>query len=101
MPRRGPREARRDQTIVGISGEVSFSKTEIEGLVDALSEVSAQQATEVRECMKPYIDRILRVLLGSGTEGTDKLKSVHIKQQTTGDKSPTISNVKGDVTIKY
>lgn len=47
----------------GIKGAVKLSKTEVEGFADAASTLSAQQASEMRVCMKPYIDKILCELL--------------------------------------
>lgn len=47
----------------GIVGEVKFKKSEIEGLTDNLNQYSSKQATEIRECMKPYIDKILDYIL--------------------------------------
>ena len=64
----------------GVQGEVSFSNEEIEGLAVALNEATAHQATEIRECMKPYIDRILTIILGSGepTSDADSVKIVRV-----------------------
>jgi hypothetical protein len=53
----------------GIKGSITLSKKELEGFADAASELSAQQASEMRKCMKPYIDRILGVMLSGHSEG--------------------------------
>jgi hypothetical protein len=60
----------------GISGggDIKFSRTEVRGLVKglqgAMSKIAGQQASEARDCMKPYIDKILNKILGesSGTK---------------------------------
>jgi hypothetical protein len=48
-------------------GEIKISKSEARGLVDglnaSLNNLSAQQASEARKCMQPYIDRILDTIL--------------------------------------
>lgn len=49
---------------------VIISKNEMEGLVDSASEVNAQQASEMRACMKPYIDKIVSSLLGQSAQGS-------------------------------
>jgi len=61
--------------VLGLAGEtdLKITKSEAQGLVRGLRSkmdgASAQQASEARACMKPYIDRILNILLGnSGTE---------------------------------
>jgi hypothetical protein len=47
---------------------ITISKSEARGLVDGIrremSNISANQASEARKCMQPYIDRILDSLLG-------------------------------------
>ncbi|MEJ8846893.1 hypothetical protein [Variovorax rhizosphaerae] len=47
----------------GVKGSVTLSKKEVEGFADAASKISAEQATEMRNCMKPYIDKVLTALL--------------------------------------
>lgn len=49
----------------GVKGEISLSKTEVEGFANAASQISAQQANEMRNCMKPHIDKILAIILNS------------------------------------
>ena len=48
-------------------GNISISKTEAKGLVEGLSremdKASADQASEARACMQPYIDKILSIIL--------------------------------------
>lgn len=51
----------------GVKGTVSVTKKELEGLADAASAAGAQQASEMRSCMKPYIDKILTALLSQGS----------------------------------
>lgn len=50
------------------SADISISKSEARGLVEGLREsmnkVSAEQASEARKCMQPYIDRVLDILIG-------------------------------------
>jgi hypothetical protein len=47
----------------GVEGSVTLTKKELQGFADSASALSAQQATEMRNCMKPYIDKILNVIL--------------------------------------
>lgn len=55
----------------GVGGEVGVNLTNtqarglVEGLKGELSKVTGEQATQARECMRPYIDRILNIILGS------------------------------------
>jgi hypothetical protein len=56
----------------GINGSVTLSKKELEGFADAASELSVKQASEMRECMKPYIDKIINALLTGTAEGFPK-----------------------------
>lgn len=60
-----------------LQGEFRIDKSEVEGLVEginnALTEVAAGQASEVRDCLRPVRERLLEILLplqqGSGTSG--------------------------------
>jgi hypothetical protein len=61
----------------GIKGSVTLTKKELEGFADAASAVSAQQATEMRNCMKPYIDKILAAMLSGYI--TDSPQTYEIK----------------------
>ena len=49
------------------SPDVTFSRSEGMGLVDGIrremSSISANQASEARKCMQPYIDRIIDIIL--------------------------------------
>ncbi|MCP4054031.1 MAG: hypothetical protein GY739_13370 [Mesoflavibacter sp.] len=69
----------------GLEGEVSFRKEELSGFVDQLNSISAAQATEVRECMKPYIDKILNVILNDNQAYVPENKPYTNKQK----KKPT------------
>lgn len=51
----------------GAEGEISLSKKEAIGVVDILNDLSAQQATEMRECARPFIGQIL-ILMGLSAE---------------------------------
>ena len=62
--------------LAGGSGKVSFDYSELEGLADAFNEVSAGQASEMRECMKPYIQQILNILLNTPEPSQSKLKKI-------------------------
>lgn len=54
----------------GIHGTITLTKKELEGFADAASELAAQQASEMRSCMKPHVDRILSALLSGGSAGS-------------------------------
>ena len=60
-------------------GDITFSKTEAKGIVDGLrqemSKASAEQASEARKCMQPYIDRILDAILGKPISLTNELSN--------------------------
>lgn len=47
----------------GVAGSVNLSKKELEGFADAASALNAKQATEMRACMRPHIDKILGAIL--------------------------------------
>lgn len=55
---------------LGASGraDIKLNRTEVRGLVEglqgAMNNIAGQQASEARNCMKPYIDRILKEILG-------------------------------------
>ena len=53
------------------SANMTFTKSEAKGLVDGIrremSNVTANQASEARKCMQPYIDRIVDLILPSGS----------------------------------
>ena len=50
------------------SGEIKISRSEarglVEGLQNAMSKIASEQASAARDCMRPYIDRILKQILG-------------------------------------
>lgn len=50
------------------SGEITISRSEarglVEGLQNAMSQIASEQASAARDCMRPYIDRILKQVLG-------------------------------------
>lgn len=52
---------------VGASASVKLNKKELEGFADAASKINAQQATEMRECMKPHINKIIGTVLSGGS----------------------------------
>ncbi|ENM5736198.1 hypothetical protein DU972_003843 [Vibrio mimicus] len=63
----------------GASASIKIEHKQIEGFADAASKLSASQATEMRECMKPYIERIISVYLQGTVE--PEPKSVTIETQ--------------------
>jgi hypothetical protein len=62
-----------------ITGEFKVSQSSAEGLVNgidnALSQVAADQADKVRDCLKPARDRILDALLPKPNNGSNELPS--------------------------
>jgi len=62
------REGSSDQISINSPGRtVTLSSRQVRGLVDGISStmtgLTAEQASEARNCMRPYIDRILSVLV--------------------------------------
>ena len=56
--------------IAGAKGSLTLTKKELEGLVDAASAAAGQQASEMRTCMKPWVDRLVEAALtGAVTSG--------------------------------
>jgi hypothetical protein len=52
----------------GVTGEFRFSQKEVHGFVDVLDDrIKSEQADKIRECMKPYVGKILTVILGNET----------------------------------
>jgi hypothetical protein len=47
----------------GISISQSQAKGLVEGLRGEMNKITGEQASEARQCMKPYIDRIVNILL--------------------------------------
>lgn len=61
----------------GVDGNLELSAKQAEGLVGELNEISAGQASEMRECMKPYIDTIISAIIGPQVqEGNMEFKIV-------------------------
>lgn len=83
-----------------LKGEFKINRSSAEGLVDglnnALSQVSADQADKVRACLQPVRERLLDVLLPANTHGSSGQKT----QTTYGPNSPAIMDVHGNVTTK-
>jgi hypothetical protein len=57
---------------VGASGEIQISRSEARGLVDglqnAMTQIASEQASAARDCMRPWIERILREILGDASD---------------------------------
>ncbi len=67
--------------VAGVKGNVSISKKELDGFVDSASSTAARQASEMRACMKPYIDKIVEAALtGAVTTGP---KTIVLKTEGT------------------
>ena len=59
----------------GASVSIEFSREKIEGLTNEINRHSASQASEMRQCMKPYIDKILNIYFtGSAEQETQKVE---------------------------
>lgn len=61
----------------GVKGSITLTKKELEGFADAVSALGAQQASEMRNCMKPYIDKILAALLTGTANTSPQSISIH------------------------
>ena len=69
------------------SAQITITKSEARGLVDglnaSLSTLSAQQASEARKCMQPYIDRVIDLLLpkspGPASSGRLEIDSLGVR----------------------
>lgn len=60
----------------GAETSVSFTRQELEGFADATSKLNAQQASEMRECMKPHINKIIGKMIGvNAGKQTDSAQS--------------------------
>jgi hypothetical protein len=86
-----------------LTGEFKISKSSAEGLSNginnALTQVAADQADKVRDCLKPVRDRLLDVLLpapGGSAPNADPSSAT-----TSGPQSPVIQGTKGDVRIDF
>lgn len=66
---------RKDKQSANTGNSVTITRKEMQGLADSASAVAAQQASEMRACMKPYVDRIVTALLDAtadqGPRNTD------------------------------
>ena len=64
---------------------VTLNKSSLEGFADAASALGASQATEMRECMQPYVDKILSVMLTSysqpGQSGPEISSEMYFRTQ--------------------
>jgi hypothetical protein len=77
----------------------SQAKGLVDGINNAMTTVSASQASEARKCMQPYIDRILDVYLAKSTSDSLSLPST-----STWDHNNSVVSVRvaGDrITISY
>lgn len=85
----------------GITGNVTIERRDIEGFVDGIStEISAQQASEIRSCMRPYIGTIMKIVLGTSEDAPGK-SWVHIQRiekSLTTDNHHCSSNCRGEPT---
>lgn len=58
------------------SGDIRLSKSDARGLVEGLTNemdaVAGRQASEARACMKPYIDKILPLIMGAEGTGAER-----------------------------
>lgn len=81
-----------------LKGEYAIKKSSAEGLVEglnnALSQVSADEADKIRACLQPVRDRLLDLM----THDSSGEAAPH--QTTYGPHSPAISGVHGNVTIQ-
>jgi hypothetical protein len=73
---------------VTAGAEIDISKSEarglVEGLRDSMNNVTADQASEARKCMQPYIDRILDIILGKAAAAKPDVP-VNIPESEFGD----------------
>jgi hypothetical protein len=76
---------------------ITISKSEARGLVDGIrvqmNNVTANQASEARKCMQPYIDRILDTLLGSTQTPPSAPTKPNTDQSGPPNQSPESQNV--------
>jgi hypothetical protein len=86
-----------------LTGEFKISKSSAEGLSnginDALTQVAADQADKVRDCLKPVRDRLLDVMLPAPLASTPNVNPSSVT--TTGPQSPVVQGTKGDVRIDF
>jgi hypothetical protein len=84
-----------------LAGEFKISRSSAEGLShgidNALTQVAADQADKVRDCLKPVRDRLIDVLLPIPRTSVPTPNSV----TTHGPQSPVIQGTTGDVRIDF
>jgi hypothetical protein len=67
---------------IGVAGsaDITLSKSEAQGLVEGLkgemNSITGQQASEARDCMRPYIDKIISIILRE--ESDDQAAAGHL-----------------------
>jgi hypothetical protein len=81
----------------GADADITISKSEARGLVDGIrlqmNNVTANQASEARKCMQPYIDRILNTLLGSTQTPPSAPTKPNPDQNGSANQSPESQNI--------
>ena len=55
---------------------ITLTRKELEGLADSASAFSAKQATEMRNCMQPHIDKIITAMLTGNATGFPNAQSI-------------------------
>src|SRR5262245_33083621 len=57
---------------IGAAGEIQISRSEarglVEGLQNAMTQIASEQASAARDCMRPWIERILKEILGDASD---------------------------------
>lgn len=76
----------------GVKAQASIKKEEVQGLINDINELSVGNASSVRECMKPYIDKILVIILGVDTGKVKKEEISSPKKRDLGIAKIAISN---------
>lgn len=80
-------------------GGITISKSEARGLVNGLnqelSKITAEQASEARKCMQPYIDKILNLIIGSQQEADT------IKTASTDNTKTNSARLGADILLKF
>jgi len=62
-----------------IQGKATYTKKEIQGLSASLNEFSSKQASEARQCMQPYIMKIIDIILKSNINQAESLSDNDMK----------------------
>jgi len=75
-----------------ISGEGIFTSTEITGLGDKIDKISAAQITEIRKCMKEYIDMIRKDKSNHTMASTKSDTVIHTEKVTVNNFNNEIHN---------